>query len=393
MVCTEVDFDNTNGYTTYRITFPTVKSGTQVQFQDMELLGTTIPGFFFTSQPADGRAIDQTGSAFFSAFANGATSQSWFKVNNDGTYAPLADNTKITGSQSGDLSIYPTTFADAADYVNVAYDGSQYITSSIAHLFIFSTNVDVTLPGDLATSFGDQSNGRFNDNGPAFAFDDTFTEYENGGSGLNAAAGFAPFGGPVGVIVTPAIGSTVLAGVRFYPGADAPESDPNSYVLEGSNDGTTYTTIASGPLNLPATRNTIDLPVDPTQAWAQEILFSNTQGYTSYRLTFPNIVNSNTASYFEIGDIELLGVAGEGVAPPTQPTIGTTTLTAGNLNIAGSGGTPNGTFSVMTNSDLTVPVANWTQATTGTFDASGNFSISLPVSTSNPQLFYLIKTP
>ena len=89
-------------------------------------------------------------------------------------------------------------------------------------------------------------------------------------------------------------------------------------------------------------------------------------------------------------DIELLGVAGAGVA---QPTIGTTTLTAGNLNIAGSGGTPNGTFSVMTNSDLTVPVANWTQATTGTFDASGNFSISLPVSTSNAQLFYLIKTP
>jgi len=38
-------------------------------------------------------------------------------------------------------------------------------------------------------------------------------------------------------------------------------------------------------------------------------------------------------------------------------------------------------------------VASWGAAATGTFDASGNFSVSLPVSPANPRLFYLIQTP
>ncbi len=390
MVCTEVDFNNTNGYTTYKISFPTVKSGTQVQFQEMELLGTVIPGTFFVLQPVDGRAYNQS-FVSFTAYPNNAISQKWYKVNS-GTYVPLSDGGNISGSLTPAFSINPATFADVADYASVAYDGSQYVTSSIAHLYIFSTNVDVTQPGDPTTGFGDQSNGRYSGNDATFAFDNTFTEYENGGSGLNAAAGFAPFGGPVGLTNTPAVGSTIVTGIRFYPGQDSPDNDPSGYTLEGSNDGSTFTIIASGPLNLPVARNTIDLAVDPTQAWAQEILFSNTKGYTSYRVTFPTVANpgNNGASYLEIGEIELLGVPGVGVA---QPVISTTTLSGGNLHIAGSGGSPNGTFSVVTNGNLTVPTGSWTQAATGTFDASGNFSVSLPVSASNPQVFYLIKTP
>ncbi len=47
MYCTEVDFNNTNGYTTYLVSFPTQKGSGQIQFQEMELLGTVVPGFFF----------------------------------------------------------------------------------------------------------------------------------------------------------------------------------------------------------------------------------------------------------------------------------------------------------------------------------------------------------
>src|SRR5581483_11214314 len=131
----------------------------------------------------------------------------------------------------------------------------------------------------------------------ANAIDDVMTEWQNGGSGLNASAGFPPFGGPVGLIITPAAGSTVVTGLRVYPGQDAVANDPNSFVLEGSNDGgTNYTPIASGPLSLPAARNSADLPVDPLQASVQELLFSNTRGFTTYRLTFPNVVAPNTAS-------------------------------------------------------------------------------------------------
>jgi len=149
-----------------------------------------------------------------------------------------------------------------------------------------------------------------------------------------------------------------------------------------------YATIASGPLSVPLARNALALPVDPTQAAAQEILFSNTRGYTSYRLTFPNVVNLNTASYLEVGDVEFLGVSGYG-----QPVISSTKLSAGNLIVTGLGGTPSGTFSVLTNTSLTMPVPSWGAVTNGTFDGSGNFSISLPVNPTSPLLFYRIRTP
>jgi hypothetical protein len=161
-------------------------------------------------------------------------------------------------------------------------------------------------------------------------------------------------------------------------------------VLEGSNDGgTNYTTITSGPLSLPLDRNSLALAVDPTQAAVQEVLFANTQSYTTYRLTFPNVRSPSTASYLEIGEAEFLGVPAV-TAPPLV--ISHTSLSGGNLSITGSGGTANGSFSVLTNATLTVPVASWGVFTTGTFDGSGNFSISLPVSAANPHLFYLIKT-
>ena len=38
-----------------------------------------------------------------------------------------------------------------------------------------------------------------------------------------------------GLIVEPVVGPTVLSGLRVYPANDAPERDPASYVLEGSN--------------------------------------------------------------------------------------------------------------------------------------------------------------
>jgi hypothetical protein len=392
----EVRFANLNSYTTYRLTFHNYKGGngsTQMQIGDIELIGTSIQGFYFYSQPIDAKVFNQ-GSAYFSASATSPTATptvAWYKGTN-GNYVPLSDVGNISGSQTSGLTVNPATFADSADYVAIAYDGSQYVTSSIAHLYVYSTNMDISLPGDSVLGFGDTTGTRYGDNTNAVnVFDDSFIEWKNGGSGDSAGAGFPPFGGPVGIIITPAVGSTVLAGLRFYPGQDAPQFDPSGFILEGSNNGgTSYTTIASGSLDLPSARNSTALPVDPTYASVQEVLFSNTQGYTSYRLTFPDVRDKDTASYLEIGDVEFLGVPGVGVA---QPTISGTTLSGGNLHMVGSGGTPNGTFSVVTNGDLTVPVGSWTQAMTGSFDASGNFSISLPVSESNPQLFYLIKTP
>jgi hypothetical protein len=177
--------------------------------------------------------------------------------------------------------------------------------------------------------------------------------------------------------------------VRFYTGSDPSSDDPADFKLEGSNNGgTSYTTIVpTTALSLPNARNN-GAAVDPLVTPVQEILFANSQAYTSYRLTFNNTKDNNSANIMSIGELELLGIV---TAPVLN--IGSVAVSGGNVTISGSGGTPSTGFTVITNANLTVPVASWGAATTGTFDGSGNFSISLPVSASNPRLFYIIRTP
>ena len=390
---TEVRFSNANGYTTYKLSFPTLKGSGQVQFQELELLGvvdTSKP--FFNPQPVNAYAFNQSSASFTAVAIYTPTPTVSWKKKVGANYVSLTDGGNISGSQTTTLNISPATFTDAADYIAVANSTAGFVTSSIAHLFIYSTNTTVAVPGDTIVGFGDTTGTRYGANAnPAEVIDATFTEWINGGSGPSAGAGFPPFGGPVGVILTPSVGSTVLAGLRVYPGQDPSISDPSSFVLEGSNDGgVSYITIASGALSLPLDRNSVALLVDPTVARAQEVLFSNTRGFTSYRLTFPSVVAPNTASTLEVGEVEFLGVPGIGVA---QPVISGTVLSGGNLHFSVTGGTPSGTYSVLTNANLTVPVASWGTATTGTLDGTGSASVSLPVSPSNPRLFYLIKTP
>ena len=338
----EVRFANTNGYTTYRLTFHNYKGGagySQLQIGEIELLGSTIPGFFFFVQPTLARAFDLS-SASFSVAANSPTTTntvSWFKGTN-GVYVPLSDAGHITGSQTPNLSINPATFADVADYVAVANDGAMFITSAVAPLEIFSTNVDVSQPGDTIVGFGDTTGTRCGASAsPANVIDNTFTEWINGGSGSSAGAGFPPFGGPVGVILTPAVGSTVLVGLRFYPGQDAAQSDPSGYLLEGSNNGgANYTTIASGSLSLPADRK-FDRPRGGSNpSSAQEVLFSNTHSYSSLSSDLPLRGESKSRRRFGNWRGGVPGCSGSW-ANPTGIFSALRHLTSGNLNLAGSG--------------------------------------------------------
>ena len=111
----------------------------------------------------------------------------------------------------------------------------------------------------------------------------------------------------------------------------------------------------------------------------------NSQAYTSYRLTFNHTKNDGSANSLSLGEMELLGVP--------IPVISGAGISGGNFNISGSGGTPGGGFTVLTNASLTVPVASWGVATSGNFDGSGNYSVSIPVSPAQPRLFYTIRVP
>jgi hypothetical protein len=48
---------------------------------------------------------------------------------------------------------------------------------------------------------------------------------------------------------------------------------------------------------------------------------------------------------------------------------------------------------VLTSTNITVPLAQWTTVTTGNFDGSGNFTytVSGALSSGSPQQFYILK--
>ncbi|MDB5319040.1 MAG: cya 2, partial [Phycisphaerales bacterium] len=117
-----------------------------------------------------------------------------------------------------------------------------------------------------------------------------------------------------GGIITPRANGgngTILKGIRFYTADDAPERDPSDYGLEGTNDDPSlgpviWVPISSGALALPDGRNPAGLADDPNTQFNQTLYFSNSLSYKSYRVTFGNLKNYQTATGMQIGDVQLL---------------------------------------------------------------------------------------
>jgi autotransporter-associated beta strand protein len=89
------------------------------------------------------------------------------------------------------------------------------------------------------------------------------------------------------------------------------------------------------------------------------------------------------------GQIKL--VVTDPLAPP--PAFGTISQSGNALVMSGTGGVPNATFCLLTSTNLSLQVTNWTRLLTNQFDASGNFSITLTngVDPNRPQSFYRLQ--
>src|SRR6478609_3595476 len=93
---------------------------------------------------------------------------------------------------------------------------------------------NVVQPGDPIIASSSNSPGS---EGVANAIDNTTAKYLNRDLANDAT--------PAGFVVTPSINSTVISGITVTSANDAPERDPKTFILEGSND-TNITTFASG---------------------------------------------------------------------------------------------------------------------------------------------------
>ncbi len=76
----------------------------------------------------------------------------------------------------------------------------------------------------------------------------------------------------------------------------------------------------------------------------------------------------------------------------TGATVTSVVISGGKLIFQGINGVASGTYSILTSTNVALPLANWTTNLTGTFSAGGAFSNAIPM-TNNSKHFFLIKQP
>lgn len=81
-----------------------------------------------------------------------------------------------------------------------------------------------------------------------------------------------------------------------------------------------------------------------------------------------------------------------GVVAAGGPVVNVPQISGGNLILSGSGGPANGTYHVLTSTNVATPLASWTVLTNGVFDGGGNF-LSTNAVGGAAQQFYIIKQP
>jgi autotransporter-associated beta strand protein len=81
------------------------------------------------------------------------------------------------------------------------------------------------------------------------------------------------------------------------------------------------------------------------------------------------------------------------VAVETPPVIGTLGMSSGKLILNGTGGITNGTYYILTSTNIALPLTNWTRLLTNQFDGDGNFNFTNAQNPNAPQSFYLLQLP
>ncbi|SPE53192.1 Immunoglobulin I-set domain protein [Verrucomicrobia bacterium] len=86
-------------------------------------------------------------------------------------------------------------------------------------------------------------------------------------------------------------------------------------------------------------------------------------------------------------ELQLFGVS----ATPLEIT--SSKVSGGKLILTGTGGTPGSGYTVLTATNVTIPLAGWTTNVTGVFDGTGAFSNAIPILPSEPSSFFRIRIP
>lgn len=192
--------------------------------------------------------------------------------------------------------------------------------------------------------------------------------------GTNTTIGITTGSNPVGTIA--ASGNITLNGATTIKLNGSGTND----VVQSTGGTLTY----GGVLNL------VNISAAPLAAGDQFHVFAATSCSGSFTNIVPAAPGAGLVwnlSQLASGIIQVASAGNPG------PVITSPQLTGGNLVFSGTGGTNSGPYRVLTTTNLATPLADWVPIATNSFDASGNFSFTNPVSAGSSRQFFLIRQP
>ena len=190
---------------------------------------------------------------------------------------------------------------------------------------------------------------------------------------------------------------TVIAGGRLMPG-DPLGTLTVSNNLSLASGSTAYFQVQHSPL----TNGSVKVIGTLTQGGTLTVTNGGVAAFTagdSFKLFtvtgFNGAFNSfnlpalNGGLFWSTTRLNVDGILG--VVSSNPPAIGSVTLSGGSLILQGTNGTPNWTYTVLSSTNLTLPLAQWTPTATNFFDAIGNFTWTNATGTTRPQQFYVLQ--
>ncbi len=205
----------------------------------------------------------------------------------------------------------------------------------------------------------------------------------NGSIVVSAGATLSPSGSATALGVT--WGSTNAVGT-IAASANITLNGTTVIKLDGS--GTNDAVQAGGNIIYGGTLNLMNIGSSPLAAGDSFQIFSAANRTGSFANITPTTPGSGLAwdtSQLSSGIVSV-------ITGSSQPVIGSTRVSSGNLIFSGTGGTASGTYYVLTSTNLATPLTNWMSLSTNAFDGSGNFNVTNAINPGNPRQFYLIKT-
>ena len=367
----------------------------------------TVQPPLITMQPTN-QTVGVNSNATFSVTVTGGTPPFFYQWQEGGTNLTGGTNitgSTISGSTNATLTIFNVQTNDTGNYSVIVTNSAGSVTNSASLTVMYFPPYLTIQPKSQTVGVG--STVTFSVGG--YAELPYFLQWQKDGADLTDGTNISgsiitgstniPLkisnaqtndDGGYSIIVTnyggSATSSVAILTVVSFPTITVPPT--NRMVRLGSTATFAVTAVGLTPLNYRWQENGTDLVnagrIGPVTNNVLTITNAQTGDDGGYTVIVTNSVGSVTSS------------------PPAVLTVLTSPLfgsimaaggTNGGFILSGAGGTNNGTYYVLTTTNLTLPLTNWTLVATNQFDSLGGFIFTNATQTNAPQQFYILEQP